>query len=108
MAVSSRYIYWANGNAIGHANLDGSGVDERFITAAHFPVGVAVNSRYIYWSNNASSTRFRSTIGRANLDGTGANQRFITGADHPDGVAVNGTHIYWANDYTIGREPRRH
>ena len=86
VAVSPRYIYWANGNAIGRANLDGGGVDERFITGAHFPVGVAVNSRYIYWSNNASYTRFRSTIGRANLDGIGADQRFITGTS----IAVDG------------------
>ena len=68
--ASSRYVDWANGSAIGPANLDGINVNQRFITGAHRAVGVAVNARYIDWSNT-------STIGRANLVGTGVNQRFI-------------------------------
>ena len=57
VAVSSRYVYWANGNAIGRANLNGTDVNQRFITGASFAVGVTVSSKYIYWSNNASYTR---------------------------------------------------
>jgi virginiamycin B lyase len=99
-------IYWANdgegaGATIGRANLDGSGVNQSFITGASEPNGVAVNGSHIYWAN-----RTTGTIGRANLDGTGVNEFFITGADRPDGVAVDGSHIYWANDEangTIGR-----
>jgi hypothetical protein len=45
VAVSSTYIYWANDYTIGRANLDGSGVNQRFITVRRGrPVGVAVDS----------------------------------------------------------------
>ena len=52
VAVSLRYVYWSNGNngAIGRANLDGTGVNQSFITGASGP-GVAVDSQYIYWDN---------------------------------------------------------
>jgi hypothetical protein len=50
MAVSGGYLYWANtgnpqrpvagGNTIGRARLDGTGVDEKFITGASLPIGV--------------------------------------------------------------------
>jgi hypothetical protein len=38
-------IYWANEStfAIGRANLDGTGVNQNFITGASFPWGVAVS-----------------------------------------------------------------
>ena len=66
---------------IGRANLDGSGVDQSFITGAQ--VGVAVDSQHVYWTNSSSDA-----IGRANLDGSGVDQSFITGAQV--GVAVDG------------------
>jgi hypothetical protein len=57
------------------ANLDGTAVNQSFITGANIPTGVAVNSGHIYWTNRNA---FPATIGRANLDGTGVNQNFIT------------------------------
>jgi hypothetical protein len=76
---------WADGiGVIGRADLNGTGVSERFITGASTPVGIAVSSRYIYWANNATGT-----IGRANLDGTGVNQRIVTvQAGRPLGVTL--------------------
>ena len=67
------YIYWADpdSNAIGRANLDGTGANPSFITEADNPLGVAVDGAHVYWANGTN------TIGRANLDGTGANQSFI-------------------------------
>jgi centrosomal CEP192-like protein/low-density lipoprotein receptor class B len=102
----SRHIYWSNASAangsIGRANLDGTGVNQSFITGTNHPVAVAVDSGHIYWTNS-----FSGTIGRANLDGTGVNQSFITGANNPTGLAVDSGHIYWANrnafPATIGR-----
>jgi hypothetical protein len=44
-AQASAYVYWtANGRTFGRANLDGSGADQRFITAPGHPRGVAVDS----------------------------------------------------------------
>ena len=62
-------------NTIGRANLDGTGVNQNFITGASDPNGVAVDANHVYWANYVTNA-----IGRANLDGTGVNQSFITGA----------------------------
>jgi virginiamycin B lyase len=95
-------IYWANqnSNSIGRASVDGTSVDQSFITGASQPGGVAIDGSHVYWTNFNSSE-----IGRANLNGTGANQNFVTSAGGPNGVAVDGSHIYWANGATnaIGR-----
>ena len=106
MAVDGQHIYWTNNqrDTIGRANLDGSGVDQSFITGASGPEGLAVDGQHIYWTNALDDT-----IGRANLDGSGVDQSFITGAGFMFGVAVDGQHIYWTdyNDLTdsgtIGR-----
>ncbi len=104
-APAEASVYWANaGNGtIGRANLDGTGVDQNFITGANFPVSVAVDASHIYWANEGFLSG--TTIGRANLDGTGVDQNFITGANSPGGVAVDASHVYWANELgnSIGR-----
>jgi hypothetical protein len=96
------HIYWPNelGDAIGRANLDGTGVDENFIAGASFPFGIAVDGAHVYWGNFGEDT-----IGLASVDGTGANPSFITGASGAAGVAVDGSCIYWGNSGadTIGR-----
>ena len=101
--AAQRQIYWSNnsqGSTIGSAVLDGTGVNQSFISDAQAPAGVAVDGQHIYWTNLSTGA-----IGRANLDGTGVNQSFISGAQAPDGVAVDGQHIYWTNFTagTIGR-----
>ena len=95
IAVSRGHIYWANqganqsGTTIGRANLDGSAVNESFISGADSPAGVAVSGSYIYWANFGGPHGTRgSTIGRAKLDATNVNQRFVTGAKSPVGVTV--------------------
>jgi len=98
-------IYWTNyrSNTIGSANLDGTGVNESFITnlggfGPEGPYGIAVNGTSIYWPNNSP------TIGSANLDGTGVNQSFITTATRPEGgIAVDGPYIYFTEFDAIGR-----
>ncbi len=88
LAVNARYIYWTNekGNEIGRANLNGTGVNQRFITGASFPDAIAAGSRYLYWTNQNSHA-----IGRARLNGTDVNQRFVAKKDFRNlhGVAVN-------------------
>ena len=77
LAVDANYIYWANSDSttIGRANLDGTGVNQNFITGTSYANGLAVDGNYVYWTNMVTGT-----IGRANLDGTGVNQNFITTA----------------------------
>jgi virginiamycin B lyase len=95
-------VYWANvsANTIGEANLDGTGVNQSFITGANGPGDVVVYGQHLYWSNSGSNT-----IGRAKLNGSDVDQDFITRADSPNGVVVNGQSIYWANSgsNTVGR-----
>jgi hypothetical protein len=113
LAVDGAHVYWTSSEAIGRANLDGTGVEETFIPVQKSSVtgstcGLAVDRTHIYWDNGATGT-----IGRANLDGTGAVQDFIvtgsagpgpTGGSGPAatnvthamcGLLVDGAHIYW-------------
>jgi hypothetical protein len=85
-ASAEAAVYWTNAgaNTVGRGNLDGSGVNQSFITGANNPQGVAVDGSHVYWTNAAANT-----VGRANLDGSGVNQSFITGANLPAGVAVD-------------------
>jgi virginiamycin B lyase len=103
VVFDSQHIYWANDYSIGRANLDGTGVNQQFISVPNGPKGVAglaVTARYIYWTNEDGGA-----IGRADLDGTGVNQRFITGAIGPTDLAAGSGYIYWTNPSTgtIGR-----
>jgi stage V sporulation protein SpoVS len=88
------FIYWTDTSldAIGRGNVDGTGVNQSFISGAEEPTGLAIDAGHIYWTN-----RTADTIGRANLDGTGVNQNFIVNLANPSGLAVDGAHIYWGN-----------
>jgi virginiamycin B lyase len=82
---------------VGRANLDGTGIDQSFITGLVSPSGVAVDDAHIYWTN-----RTAGTMGRARLDGTGVDQGFISGLTFPAGVAVDDSHVYWAKNGSPG------
>jgi hypothetical protein len=97
------FVYWTEGtpnSAIGRAKINGTGLNNNFITGLNSPVGVATDSKFVYWADEGANT-----IGRANLDGSGVNQNFITtGVDTPSGVAVTTSAIYWVNgNNTIGQ-----
>ena len=83
LTAGQPHIFWANngGDSIGAANLDGTSVNQNFITGLTTPCGVAIIGTHIYWGTNGPSQA--TTIGRANLDGTGVNQSFISGATPP-------------------------
>ena len=112
LAIDQNHIYWTTcdfsqgcdrGDAIGRANLDGSGVVPSFMSGdAPHTFGLEVDGSHIYWADRAGGPA-RNSIGRANLDGSGVNASFIP-ATFPHDVAVDGTYIYWANFAgTIGR-----
>jgi hypothetical protein len=48
VAVDAGHVYWTHSvpimSTIGRANLDGTGVNQSFVTGASFPIGVAVNA----------------------------------------------------------------
>jgi virginiamycin B lyase len=99
--VASRadaFVYWADsdGDRIGRANNDGTGVNRGFIPVSGNPNGVAVDDNHIYWGNAETDA-----IGRAKLDGSAVDQSFIAGAAPVDasplGVAVDGANIWWSN-----------
>jgi virginiamycin B lyase len=106
------FVYWASSGqtTIGRAKLNGTGVNNAFITGLSDVHGVAVDSKHVYWTQGSAAT---SSIGRANLDGSGANPNFIphtTGINFAAlapqaGIAVNTNGVYWANSgtTTIGR-----
>ncbi len=113
------FVYWANSGqtTIGRAKLNGSAVNNAFISGLTDVHGVAIDSRFIYWTQGSGAT---SSIGRANLNGSGANPSFIphsAGIDFrapsPDpldfapqpAIAVNTNGVYWSNTetHTIGR-----
>ena len=93
-APASAYVYWTDWSdgTIGRANLDGTDVDQSFISGGAQPFGVTANAQRLYWSNNNTGT-----IGAAFLDGSAVNQSFATGAGGPWGMAVDSQHLYWAN-----------
>ncbi|MFM8526796.1 MAG: choice-of-anchor D domain-containing protein [bacterium] len=71
VAVDGNYIYWANyfgiPATIGRANLDGTGVNQSFITGAYGPWGVAVDSLGPAGSLSPSSSAFGSWFVSAGL-----------------------------------------
>jgi len=91
------YIYWVNADtgSIGRANLDGTDVNQNFITQVGANGGVAVDPGRYDWNGNLVPTDthiYWTTgygIGRANLDGSDVNVNFIDGLDQqPIDVAV--------------------
>jgi hypothetical protein len=105
LAVNGSRICWTNRDrgTIGRAHLDGTHINQHFVTGLTDPTGLAMSSRNLFWANTVPETS--DSIGRARLDGTHVNPNFITGASYPYGVAVGRGYLYWANynSGTIGR-----
>jgi hypothetical protein len=96
-SVANAYVYWTSdaGYGVGRANLDGTGVDQVFISGAGGEVrAVAVDADHVYWSHGGL---FDDSIARADLDGSNQDLSFISTAYAPRGVAVDSGHVYWTN-----------
>jgi hypothetical protein len=119
VAVDEEHVYWVSkvaddfgskpsSGAIGRANLDGTGVDENFITGVSFPSGaVAVDESHLYWTIDWPSGFLYDVpdlIGRANLDGTGVEEGFID-APAVAAVTVDDTHVWWSSSDRFGLGP---
>jgi virginiamycin B lyase len=92
-SVAPRRIYWSNTglDTIGRANIDGTGVNQAFITGSIGPYGMAIDEAHLYWANTPPS------VGRADLDGGNVNSSFVPVTGSTFGVAVDPSHVYWAS-----------
>src|SRR5215472_9121370 len=88
-AAAGGYLYWSNTTGrilkpgdgmIVRARLNGTDVNQHFITGASLPGMILVYRGYLYWTNVVPLRNGAGTIGRARLNGTDVNQKFITGA----------------------------
>jgi virginiamycin B lyase len=104
------FVYWGDNyqHAIGRANLDGTQVDEFFISGINDPTSIDIDARHIYWGTSSGlgpgEVFEPPAIARADLDGAQVNETFIAGVS-PGDIAVGDDHIYWT-DYSepaIGR-----
>jgi virginiamycin B lyase len=105
--AQGNFVYWtsaAPNSSIARAKLNGSGVDQSFISGLNHPHGIATDARFIYWTQGDTTN---GSIGRANLNGTLADQLFIphaAGIGDPSAIAVTPSSIYWQHDGNeIGR-----
>ena len=51
-APAGGHLYWTNGYCICRASLNGTGVNQKFITVVPYGTGIAVSSGYLYWANS--------------------------------------------------------
>ena len=90
------FVYWGNSSSgtIARANLDGTGVNQSFMTGVGTPAGVAVDNRGIYWVNQANVS---GTIGFGTLNGKAVLPNFIDADADDDGLAVDSDFVYWTS-----------
>ena len=81
---------------IGRAKLDGTDVDQNFITGASNLVSIALHRDHIYWGNAGAGGLGNAPIG--GQDSTAPTLSRIPMTGGAAGVAVHGDHIYWSND----------
>ena len=125
VAVDGSHLYWTSyaqfllvlyhgpiPGTIGRANLNGTGVQENFISTHPTDEGVAVDEAHVWWAYSApggtgptpgAASALVDGIGRANLDGTGAEFVVEPGGALARAIAVNDTHVYWTGGPLIGR-----
>ena len=103
IAVTPSAIYWQHdGNEIGRANIDGSGVDPNFISATTSSCGLAADSNFLYFLNTGGTR-----IGRASLDGSSVAPDFASIPEAFCGLSADYDYLYWASDSgnTVGAVP---
>jgi hypothetical protein len=103
IAVTPSAIYWQHdGNQIGRANIDGTGVDPDFISATNTGCGLAADSNFLYFLNEGGTR-----IGRATLDGASVAPDFASIPEAFCGLSVDYNYLYWGSDSgnTVGVLP---
>ena len=144
VAVDAEHVYWtwsdcvagwgiagsgcntdelaAGVGGIARANLDGSDVDQNFISGIDADQ-LAVDANHIYWTGNLCEPGCQGIapgIGRANLDGTdleagGSSPAYPAATAALAPLALDASHIYWTGPglrlqsgvHARPRQPRR-
>jgi hypothetical protein len=108
VALDQSHIYWVKPEvytplgptvgSLGRANLDGTGVDDSFVTDVKEPCDLALSGGYVYWMEEDG-------IGRARLDGSNPERSFIPFSNWASdcGLAASDTYLYWVEGETIAR-----
>ncbi|MCW3016124.1 MAG: hypothetical protein JWO02_3216 [Solirubrobacterales bacterium] len=97
VTVSGTHIYWTQQNSsVGRANLDGTGVNNSFLSSFSQSVGITADSSNL-WIGDASTQQ----IFRVGLDAsgntTGSPTVIVSGTSRPFSMKTDGTFIYWSN-----------
>jgi Low-density lipoprotein receptor repeat class B/WD40-like Beta Propeller Repeat len=103
IAVDGTNVFWVDAGSsnsthtIGRAALDGSAVNQEFITTGvEVPAGVAVNATNIFWTSNNGPNSF---VVQRDLAGTVASEKFIfDGSSNLRDLAVDSQYVYWARE----------
>ena len=96
LASDGRHLYFSRctDSSIGRADLDGSHVDQRFISldGRSCPQGLAVAAGHIFWTELG-----QGMIGRARLTGRGEDSHWLNihSDQGPFQVAAGGGRVYW-------------
>lgn len=107
-ATGSAYIYWAlpghsntsDFGSLGHANLDGTGATDNYVTGTASAWDLAIDGSHMFWTNLGTQS-----IGRADLDGSNANPRFLPNVGIPSVASANqldvqGDYVYYGRSET--------
>lgn len=103
IAVTPSSVYWQHdGNRIGRANIDGTGVDPDFITTSSTACGLTADSSFLYFLGSGGTQ-----IGRAALDGSSVTPDFASIPEAFCGLSADYNYLYWGSDggNTIGAVP---
>lgn len=100
IATDATYIYLNNNKKIARAKLNGTAVEESWVTVpggteVASVKGVAVDSTYVYWTDNRNNQ-----IGRVKLNGTGA-EVLVKSITKPRDIVVTSTAIYWVANKNV-------
>ncbi len=107
-APARGFVYWAEGDAIGRANLDGSKRQDRFIRVSSgnprisvLMTDVAVNARHVYWSATLRhGGSFDAWLGRARLGGSHVQRKLVVSDKVCDGIALQGSFMFWSTSFS--------
>lgn len=102
--LENRFLYWANTEGIGRAQIPGAATEigitgvtpDKWQLNVERPVALAVvpEEKRLYWASAATQS-----IGRVGLGADDSDPKWLTGVEQPGGFAVDaaGGKIYWSD-----------